>query len=1104
MTVPRWYPSSHGQAALWFLWKLAPESCAYNILLPARVVGDFEPAAFHRALQALSDRHGCLRIAFDEGDGELRQQELANHSVHLNRIDARAWSQAELDAAVLACAQKPFDLAASAALVTTLFERSRDEHVLVFVVHHIVSDLWSFIIMLEDLRELYRAEVSGGLRLRALSTDYERFVADQRQLLLGDEGARQLGYWREILGGELPVLDLPTDRPRPPLQTFRGAAITRVIDADLTRQLKLLAGRASCTLFMALVAAYQVLLHRYTGQDDIIVGTPTSGRHRPELDDLVGYLVNMVALRGDLSGATSFNALVRQTRERVLGAMANQDYPFSVLVDRLQVPRDLSRSPLFQTSFVLRQRFHRFEELGRMILPAADEAAIPFGLIDLMPLPVPQQDGQFDLHLEMKENEHGQLVGAWKYVTDLFDAETIERMAGHFETLLRALVAEPDRPVAELSLLTEVERRAEIIGALGPRVPMPEARSVVELFEARAREQGERVAVLSGDRSIRYAELLRDVRAAACHLSKLGAQPNDLIAVLLPRDIPFITWLLAANRAGAGFLPINPRHPAQRITQVLAKARTPIVVSSRAVGEALWEDVCAFAAARGIHVVDIDSPLPSYLDEPPALPRGCDVAYAMFTSGSTGEPKGVLVEHAGMVNHVLAKLEDLGMGPDDVLGQTGPQSFDIVVWQCLAPLIQGGSVAVFSDAQAEDPVELIRETQRLGVSVLQLVPSMLHALIEQVAGAEGGSPPVPSLRWMVPTGDALPVELCRRWLSVYPDIPLLNSYGSTECSDDQCHYEIRSVRAVDEAQAIASIGSPIRNMAAYVLDCLLSPVPVGVIGDLYIGGLGVGRGYLGDPRRTADVFIPDRFCDTPAGRLYRTGDLARRRADGNLDFLGRIDHMIKVRGFRIEPGEIETALVLHPDVSEAAVVARQHPSGERVLVAYVVPSSKGAPDLQAVRAFLGSRLPQYMVPTLIYPIPALPLTSNGKVDQRALPAADWEDAGKREHVSPRTSTEATIARIWAEVLRLDQVGTSDDFFAIGGDSIRSIQIVTRCRHAGLELRPTDLFIHPTIAALAAHADQRREQTHPSPVASALDVSADHLAQALAQVHFDVD
>ncbi|WP_437321790.1 non-ribosomal peptide synthetase [Sorangium sp. So ce385] len=1103
MSGPRWFPSSHGQAALWFLWKLAPESWAHNIVLPARVLGDLDPAALQRALQALSERHGCLRIAFDD-DGELRQRELADHPVLLDRIDARGWSQAELDAAVLACARRPFDLAASAALTTTLFERSRDEHVLVFSIHHIVSDLWSFIIMMDELRELYRAEVSGGPRLREPSIRYERFVAEERRLVEGDEGTRQLGYWREVLAGEHPALDLPADRPRPPLQTFRGATVRRVIDAELTRQLKLLAAHAGCTLFMALVAAYQVLLHRYTGQDEIIVGTPTSGRHRPEFNDLVGYLVNMVALRGDLSGAPSFRHLLRQTRERVLGAIAHQDYPFSVLVDQLQLPRDLSRSPLFQTSFVLRQRFHRFEELGRFVLPAGDELPIPFGLLELVPLPVPQQEGQFDLSLEMKEDERGRLVGAWKYATDLFDAATIERMAGHFETLLRGLVAEPDRSIAELGLLTEVERREEIARAAGPRAAMPEAQSVVELFEARAREQGERIAVRSGDRAIRYAELLRDVRAAACHLAELGAQPDDLVAVLLPRDISFVTWMLAANRAGAGFLPLNPRHPIQRIKQALTAARTPVVVSSRAAGLGLWDEVCAFASARGIRVVDTDSPLPGHSREPPALPRGRDVAYAMFTSGSTGEPKGVLVEHTGMVNHVLGKLEELGMGPDDVLAQTGPQTFDIVVWQCLAPLIQGGTVAVFSDAQAEDAAELVREAQRVGVTVMQLVPSMLHALLEEVTGAEDGPPPLPALRWMVSTGDALPIELCQRWLAAYPDVPLLNSYGSTECSDDQCHYEIRCVRAVDKTKAIAPIGSPIRNMAAYVLDRQLTPVPAGVIGELYLGGIGVGRGYLHDPRRTAESFVPDRLSGPPGARLYRTRDLARRRADGSLEFLGRADGMIKIRGFRIEPGEIEATLVLHPDVSEAAVVAREHPSGERLLVAYVVPRSGEAPDGHALRAFLGSQLPQYMVPHLICAIPALPLTSNGKVDQRALPVADRENAGAREHVPPRTDTETTLAGIWAEVLGFERIGTSDDFFAIGGDSIRSIQIVARCKRTGIELRPADLFLHPTIAALAAYVDRRREPNRPLAVAPELHVSAAHLAQALAQVGFDAD
>jgi acyl-coenzyme A synthetase/AMP-(fatty) acid ligase/aryl carrier-like protein len=457
----------------------------------------------------------------------------------------------------------------------------------------------------------------------------------------------------------------------------------------------------------------------------------------------------------------------------------------------------------------------------------------------------------------------------------------------------------------------------------------------------------------------------------------------------------------------------------------------------------------------------------------------------MYTSGSTGAPKGVMVEHRGMVNHVLAKLADLGMGADDVLAQNGPPTFDIVVWQCLAPLVVGGRVVVFPDDVAEDPARLLEEVERSGVTVLQVVPTMLRAILDESAAA------LPALRWIVPTGEALPTELCRRWLARHPDIPLLNTYGSTECSDDQCHYAIRALSAADEAVAVASIGTPIRNMTAYVLDGKLAPVPVGVVGDLYIGGIGVGRGYLNDPERTAAAFIADPFSSEPGARLYRTRDLARRRADGTLDFLGRTDDVIKLHGFRIEPGEIVAALCRHAHVSAVAVVMR-----ERQLVAYVV----GEAPADELKRFLAERLPHYMVPSTFTFLDALPLTANGKLDGKRLPAPEWDTSAEGELIAPRTKTETTLAGIWAEVLGVERIGVTQDFFAIGGDSIRSIQIVARCKRAGLSVRPSDLFQHSTIAALAAFAET--SDAEDDVAVAALDVSDAHLELALAQVSFD--
>ncbi len=1068
-----WSPLSHGQEALWFLWKLVPRTWAYNIVLPVGVRGPLDAAAFRRSLQILSDRHPSIRTEFSEESGKPAQRSIEGHRVQLEEIDASSWTDIRIDDALLEKAREPFDLERDATLRVTLFRRAADHHVLLIAVHHIVSDLWSLIVLMDELRQLYAAEIAGtSLTLPPIPVTVEQYVRQQRELAEGDAGEALWSYWQQELSGDPSVLDLPADHSRPAMQSFRGGIVTRRMDAELTRRIKELSGKERVTPFMTLLAAYQVLLGRYTAQESFFVGSPTSGRDRAELQGVVGDFVNMVPIRADLTGTPTFREVLARVRTKVVGTIKHQDYPFSLLIERLHPARDLSRSPIFQTTFVL-QKFHRFQELSRVMLPAADEPAIPFADLMLEPIALAQQDGQFDVNLEMKEDEKGRLVGAWKYAAALFDASTIERMAAHFETLLGEIVVHPDLPIRELRLLSDEESRAAIATGQGPVIAPPNAVTVCELFERQIAQRPDAIALSCGDESLTYAELGQRVTALARRLATRGIGRDVLVAVKLPRGLDFIIAILAIHKAGGGFLPLDARHPASRTQQIVENSGAALVLTP--------EELLRLN----------DTPMSEHL---PAI-SGSDLAYVMYTSGSTGAPKGVMVEHRGMVNHVLAKLSDLGMTETDVLAQNGPPTFDIVVWQCLAPLVVGGRVVVFPDEVAEDPAQLLAEIGERGITVLQVVPSMLNALLVE-------SPRELKLRWMVPTGEALPTALCRRWLELYPHIPILNTYGSTECSDDQCHYAMHGLSAADDAVAIASIGTPIRNMTAHVLDSTLAPVPAGVVGELYIGGIGVGRGYLGDPERTAAAFVPDPFSDHEGARLYRTRDHARRRADGALDFLGRTDSMIKLRGQRIEPGEIEAALTSHAAIREAAVVARTNPNGERVLVAYLVSHVESGehPEVDVLRRHLTERVPQSMVPSHFCFIDAMPLSANGKHDHRALPAPEWGTI-EQELVAPRTPTEERIAGIWAEVLGVDRVGVTQDFFSIGGDSIRSIQIVARCKRAGIHLRPSDLFQHSTIAALAALADSSAYVPESTPLAS-LEVSQEHLDRALAQVVFD--
>jgi amino acid adenylation domain-containing protein len=1106
-----WYPLSHGQEALWFLWKLAPHCWAYNMVFPIGVRGELDVAALHRSLQKLTERHPLMRTEFKEESGKLFQRTIEQHRVQLEQVEAADWNASQVEEAIKERAYKPFNLEANALPRFTLLRRGPAHHVFIIVVHHITSDLSSLTVLMDELREVYAAEKAGAAwSLPPLPVSYEDYVRQERSLLQGETGERLCNHWQKELAGSLSVLDLPTDRLRPAMRSFRGGMISHRIDAALTRQLRQLARNEEASFFTTLLTAYVVLLHRYSNQDDIIVGTPTGGRKSAELGGLFGDLVNMAPLRIDLTGKPSFRQLLAQARARVRGIIEHQDFPFSLIVDRLQPVRDLSRSPIFQTTFVL-QKFHSFKEVSRIVLPGPDEPTIQFADLILEPIPLAQQDGQFDINLEMKEDDSGRLMGAWKYSADLFEADTITRMAAYFETLLREIVANPDRPVGELRLLTSEESLRVVTGGQGAQKEFP-AKTVCELFEAQVEQRGAAIAVRCGEASLTYSELGQRVRGLARSLMELGVGPDVLVAVLLPRGLDFVTMLLAIHKAGGAFLPLDLRHPPSRIVQILESSGVPLLLTSRALDHDVSVAIAGLDEARRPRVLNIEEMDLKRAGENWPEVDGNGLAYVMYTSGSTGSPKGVMVEHCGMVNHVLAKLSDLEMNEHDILAQNGPQSFDIVVWQCLAPLVLGGQVLVLTDEAAEDPARLVAEVERRGVSVLQLVPSMLHAVLEELTAREEGPPALSSLRWIVPTGEALPTELCRRWLELYPNIPLLNTYGSTECSDDQCHYRLDQLTPMDDALAIASIGKPVQNLSAYVLDRNLLPVPFGVVGELYIGGVGVGRGYRHDPARTAAAFIPDPFSWRPGARLYRTRDWARQRADGNLDFLGRVDHMIKLRGFRIEPEEIEAALCRHPSISKAAVVAQEHPSGERRLVGYIVHSAQALdggspPSVEELRQFLADSLPQYMIPATLCSLDALPLSANGKLDQRRLPAVEWKTAATELFVAPRTRTEEKMAGIWSEALGLERVGVMDDFFSIGGDSILSIQILARCKRTGLHLSPSDVFMHRTIAALSALADDNAQTTseeHSVAVSTlpGLHVHQEHLELAFGQVEFD--
>jgi amino acid adenylation domain-containing protein len=1055
-------PLSFGQERIWFLEELHPGSPVYHLLVCLRLTGRLDLDALGRSLETVASRHEALRTVFPTVDGRPVQRITTPAPWPLPVRDLRALPagarEAEGRRLTAAEARVVFDLARGPLMKTTLYRLADDEHVLSLTVHHIVFDGWSLRPLLEELVACYGALVAGQAPvLPELTVQYADFAAWQRRWLTGDVLEAQRAYWLRRLGGELPVLDLPADRARPVTLTFEGATRTMVVDPAVRDGLRELSRREGVTLFVTLLAAFKTLLLRYSGQDDVIVGAPVAGRMRPEVERLIGFFVNTLVLRTDLGGDPPFREALRRVRDTVIGGQAHPDFPFERLVEELQPERDLTRSPLFQVLFNMLS----FGFGGELRAPGLSIQQLPS--LDLLST----SDGLTLYGIEAPDR----LETCFIYSPDVFDADTIARLERHFHTLLAGIVADPDRPLSALPLLPEDERHRLLVAWNATDVALPLDAPFARQFQAQVARTPEAIAVVADEGTLTYAELAARVDRLAGVLAGAGIGPDRVVALLAERSLDLLTWMLAVFRAGGAYLPLDPHHPPARHAAILSASRAGVVVVADGLA-VLLEAALAELDERGRPTVLSASALRVLPPAPAPAPRGrpADLAYVIYTSGSTGVPKGAMVEQLGMLNHLHAKIRDLGLTGADTVAQTASQCFDISVWQFLAPLLVGGRVRIVADDVAHDATRLLDLVSREAVSILEVVPSLLASTLEDGDDGLIGRPSLRALRWLIVTGEALPPTLCRRWLRVYPGIPLLNGYGPTECSDDVTHHLI-TAPPVDGVTHVP-IGRPIANTRIYVLDRRLEPVPVGIAGELCVGGFGVGRGYLNDPARTAEVFLDDPFADRPGARLYRTGDLARWRPDGTLQFLGRLDHQVKIRGFRVELGEIEATLTRHPAVRDVVVTAREDGRAGRRLVAYLVVTGEAPPPAE-LRAFLARTVPDYMVPDVFVVLPALPVTPNGKVDRRALPAPVWS-ARPEMAVRPFTPTEEVIANVWADVLGIERVGLDDTFFEVGGHSLLATRVVSRLRQAfGIDLPVRRLFEAPTVAGLAAHVQTAR-------------------------------
>ncbi|MFD7321538.1 amino acid adenylation domain-containing protein [Streptomyces sp. NPDC059875] len=1038
---------SYAQQRLWFLDQLEGPSAAYNIPLVLTLDGPLDREALTAALGDLTDRHEILRTVYRETDGVAAQHILPAGAAP--ELSVRTTDDRTLDEELSEAVSHRFDLAGEPPLRATLFALAPDRHVLLILLHHIAADAGSLGPLLGDLAEAYTARRDGRAPEQApLTVQYADYAAWQRRAL-GDENdpdsaaARQIAFWKRQLDGLPDHLDLPADHPRQATSAAPADLVTLDLDASAHRRLAELARATGTSTFMVVQALVATLLTRHGAGADLAIGTPVTGRPEDSLDSLVGFFTNTLVLRTDTSGDPTFAELLARVRQSNLDAYAHQELPFERLVEVLNPARSTSHHPLFQVMISM--------DSSERSLPAAD--GLTLGLVD-----VPTGAAKFDLSFNVREHrapggdEAGLLV-ALEFRSDLFDRTTAEAFLARFARLAEAAVTDPGARIGSAPILSDQEVHRLLVE--WNETAAPETMTdVVARVRAVAARHPDAVAVTDDHGDLTYAALMDRVDHLAARLRARGAQEDTVVAVLADRGAAAITAFLGIQAASAAYLPLDTRAPHERSASLLADASAALLLT----GPGHEDTAAAVVAGTGTQALPVDDPA----DDAPAVaatvPAGAQLAYVIFTSGSTGRPKGAMVHHRGMNNHLLAKVDDLALTDADAVVQNAPLTFDVSVWQMIAPLLTGGRVLAVNQLLAADPLGLFRLVGHDGVTVLEVVPSLLRAALDTWdEGAE--VPALPALRRLVVTGEELPADLCRRWFARFPGVPMMNAYGPTECSDDVTHAVI-TPDTLDERRVTAPIGRAVRNTALYVLSDELELVPPGVPGDLYVAGIGVGRGYLGDPDRTAAAFVGDPFADD-GSVMYRTGDLVRHRPDGQLEFIGRRDAQVKIRGQRIELGEVEAHLRAQEGVTDAAAAVVPGPGGHRHLVGYVV----GADDVRRVREALAAALPEHLVPAVLVALPAMPLTPNGKTDRKALPAPDFTAVERR---APRTPQEEILCGVFAEMLGLDRVGVDDDFFALGGHSLLATRLIARIRTAlDTDLEVAALFESPTVAGLAA-------------------------------------
>ncbi len=1059
-SMSREYPLSFAQERLWFLEQLQPGEAAYNLRDALPFQGPLDVPALERSVNELVRRHEALRTRFPLVEGRPLQRVEAHAAQSLPLVDLEHVPESmralELERIREREGEQLFDLAQGPLFHATLVRLAEDFHVLLLAMHHLVSDGWSLSVIRRELRQLYDAFSTGQPSpLPELPLQYGEFARRQREWLQGPVLEEQLDFWRRELAGAPELLELPMDRPRPAIQTYSGAFQTFLVPEPVSARLKALAQEERSSLFMVLLAALDVLLYRYTGQVDLPVGTPIANRNHGEIEGLVGFFVNTVVIRGDLSGAPTFRELLQRIRERSLGAFAHQDLPFERLVEELRPARHLSHHPLFQVMMFLQ---------NLPDAPGPSEAASPE--------PPPEDElraypckAKFDLSLGLEETSAG-LSGGFEYNTDLFDHRTVWRLIQHFQRLLTEIASDCDRRIHELPLMGEVERQLLLKDWNDITWPLLGGVCAHHLIEAVAYRTPDAIALEFMGETLTYGELNQRANQLAHQLIALGVGPEVPVGLWLPRTPELIIGVLAILKAGGAYLPLDPSYPPERIRLMLEDAGAPVVLTQ--------EDLHDPVVAHGRRIAFVPSDWAEAAGsriEPPRRATERNLAYVLYTSGSTGTPRGVMVEHRSLAAYVRAAIAAFELEPRDRVLQFASISFDVAAEEIFATLAAGATLVLRTDSMLDSVPSFLRHCRDWRLSVVGLPTAYWH---EVVRGLRRESLPS-SVRLVVIGGEQALAEQVEAWLERVPgSVRLLNAYGPTETTISATLCTLAGPHAPERSAwgSRPPIGQPLRNTRVYVLDERMQPVPVGVPGELYVGGLGVARGYLRDPSRTSERFLPDPFSREPGATLYRTGDRVRFLSHGALEFLGRVDDQVKIRGFRIELGEIEALLRQAPGVEEAVVVRRE---GQGGLVACWVPRPGSSTSPEAPRSFLEARLPHYMVPTDFAAVDRFPLTPTGKVDRRALRLPE-RSAAEGSHVAPRSATEEALIRIWREVIGAPHIGVTDNFFELGGHSLLATQISSRVREQfGVELPVRRIFEAPTVAELARELKPRAEQ-----------------------------